>query len=146
MGFRRVTLDTGFDLDYRVESRLISIGWEQQDHCAIDHRRRKQWLSLVRSPKVLTDRGMCILFERFSVLNTITAWDKLLPQLLVHLEANKKERLERECRARRNERDSAFQEFWSRLRQESPPLLQLVQEQLDSEEPSPSSAKVDRML
>ncbi|CAE6460320.1 unnamed protein product [Rhizoctonia solani] len=98
-----------------VEARLISLGWEPEDHRPLDNSRRKQWFSLVRAAKVLTDR----------------TWDKLLPQLVVHLEENKKERLERGRYARKQERTQELHEFWSATKKQLPPLLQVVPQEDD---------------
>ncbi|KDN43612.1 hypothetical protein RSAG8_05989, partial [Rhizoctonia solani AG-8 WAC10335] len=111
-----------------VEARLISLGWEREDHRPQHHPRRKQWLSLVRSAKVLTDR----------------AWDKLLPQLLVHLETNRKERLERERNCRKHDRFQELREFWRATKKQLPPLLQAAPQQGDSKSTSLSSAVVEK--
>ncbi|CAE6487848.1 unnamed protein product [Rhizoctonia solani] len=100
-----------------VKARLISLGWEHEDHLPYLDPRRKQWLSLVRGSKVLTDR----------------TWDKLLPQLLEHLHTNKKERLERERNTRENDRYRALRDFWSTAKNQLPSLLQATPRQSDME-------------
>ncbi|KAH7338154.1 hypothetical protein B0J17DRAFT_412960 [Rhizoctonia solani] len=111
-----------------VEARLISLGWEREDYLPYSNPRRRQWLSLVRTAKVLTDR----------------AWDKLLPQLLEHLQVNKRERLERERTARHNDRYRALHDFWSMTKNQLPSLLQATPQQSDMEEAVSLSATVLR--
>ncbi|KAF8747434.1 A Receptor for Ubiquitination Targets, partial [Rhizoctonia solani] len=105
-----------------VESRLISLGWEKVDHLPQDRRRGKRWLSLVRSSKSLTDR----------------AWEKLLPLLTEHLEINKKERLVRERCNRRTERSLQVIDFWNSTKEQLPCLIEMIQEQVDTENVSPT--------
>ncbi|KAG8731034.1 hypothetical protein FRC11_005295 [Ceratobasidium sp. 423] len=111
-----------------VEARLISLGWEEVDHLPYTNPRRKQWLSLVRTAKVLTDR----------------AWDKLLPQLLVHLKTNREERLERERAARRRDRQQVFHDFWCKAKEKLPPLLQATAQQSNLEATSPPVAVLEK--
>ncbi|CUA71194.1 putative exocyst complex component sec8 [Neurospora crassa OR74A] [Rhizoctonia solani] len=136
--FAERDLERGNDLNQRknaheaeVEARLISLGWEREDHLPSDYTRRKKWNSLVRAPRSLTDRG----------------WDKLLPQLIVHLEENRKVRLARERADRRQERNQELREFWNTTKKLLPPLLEAVPQQEDIEVTSlPSTVVKDNIL
>ncbi|CAE6444546.1 unnamed protein product [Rhizoctonia solani] len=113
-----------------VEARLISLGWELEDHRPLNNPRRRLWFSLVRAAKVLTDR----------------TWDKLLPRLLVHLEANKQERLERERHTRKQERAQELREFWDATKKQLPPLLQATPQLDDVEVTILSPAVVENTI
>ncbi|KAJ1305296.1 hypothetical protein OPQ81_000320 [Rhizoctonia solani] len=100
-----------------VTARLVSLGWDQADHLPYCNPRRKQWLSLVHTAKVLTDRG----------------WDKLFPQLQKHLETNRRERLEREREACRSDRREQMYSFWSKAKERMLPLVQVIPKSNDIE-------------
>ncbi|KAG8759817.1 hypothetical protein FRC11_001330 [Ceratobasidium sp. 423] len=87
-----------------IESRLIKLGWEKGDLICCDQWRRKQWNSMMRTTKALTDK----------------VWDGLLPRLLIHLEVNREQRLEREKSRRQVTRGSTIHGWFSTTRDQLP--------------------------
>ncbi|CAE6426620.1 unnamed protein product [Rhizoctonia solani] len=88
-----------------IESRLIKLGWERGDLICCDGWRRKQWNSMMYTTKALTDK----------------VWDGLLPRLLVHLEVNREQRLEREKSRRQATRSNTIYRWFSTVRDQLPP-------------------------
>ncbi|KAG8731932.1 hypothetical protein FRC11_001504 [Ceratobasidium sp. 423] len=89
-----------------IESRLISLGWEEGDFVCYEGWRHKQWQSMVFSAKPLSDK----------------IWDNLLPHLLGHLELNRNQRLERERSQRRGWRRNALYTWFNTARTQLPPF------------------------
>ncbi|CAE6533312.1 unnamed protein product [Rhizoctonia solani] len=92
-----------------IESRLISLGWEQGDFVCHEGWRHKQWQSMVYSAKPLTDK----------------IWDTILPSLLGHLEINRDQRLERERSQRRGWRRNALYTWINTTLSQLPPFARV---------------------
>ncbi|KAJ1305348.1 hypothetical protein OPQ81_000363 [Rhizoctonia solani] len=92
-----------------IKSRLMKLGWERDDLVCHDHSRYKQWQSMTFVAKPLTDK----------------IWDNILPHLLVHLELNRNQRLERERDQRRVMRSSALYTWVNKARIELRPFARV---------------------
>ncbi|KAG8686855.1 hypothetical protein FRC09_013878 [Ceratobasidium sp. 395] len=110
-----------------VESRLLKLGWENGDFTMREKTGTKQWKSLVCIAKPLTERD----------------WDKILPQLNILLEHNRKLRLEQEASARKSTRQSATWQWLHNRLCEMEPYARVVE---DDQSENISQAQEDLYL
>ncbi|KAG8769294.1 hypothetical protein FRC12_005049 [Ceratobasidium sp. 428] len=95
-----------------IESRLLKLDWENGDFKMREKTGIKQWKSLVCVAKPLTERD----------------WDKILPQLTVLLDHNRKLRLEHEASARKSTRQSTTYQWLHKTLRETEPYARVVED------------------
>ncbi|KAG8791511.1 hypothetical protein FRC12_008999 [Ceratobasidium sp. 428] len=93
-----------------IESRLLKLGWENGDFMMRERTGTKQWKSLVCIAMPLTER----------------AWNRILPQLSILLEHNRKLRLEYEASARKSTRKYTVLEWLHKTLREMEPYARVL--------------------
>ncbi|KAG8755670.1 hypothetical protein FRC12_010814 [Ceratobasidium sp. 428] len=108
-----------------VQQRLLESGWMQQD-LDMHPIRRQSWHALVDQPKVLTDR----------------TWTNLEPKLIPLLEANRRDRLEREASERKRMRRDRLELYLKAIKESKGPTIDVSVPRLviPGSTPNPSSS------
>ncbi|KAF8602452.1 hypothetical protein BDV93DRAFT_193964 [Ceratobasidium sp. AG-I] len=95
-----------------IEERLSDLGWSDEDMDFSPSPDEYKWKMLLNQPKPITDR----------------TWEKLLPQLVPHLEKNRIRHAEKKKEALKQERQKRVYTLLQELKPQINPFLDLIEE------------------